>query len=196
MFNCVFTPYCTNETCDLACPRHAEILYWMKRCNLDINNPVLNSSSTKIQYVTELIKNNLNTICVFKADKPIDSANLFSYVAICNYGLGTGLNGGVYHLNFQNYIDELKRSWQTKFDSEDLMNIRIWNQSANYLIISNLEYVKFGDFESQTLLSLLQSRDKPSKSTFIILNKKEPLIGSDSVFFSRLRNKLAEVTVS
>lgn len=195
MYNCIFTPYCTNETCDLACPVHAEILYWMKRCGLDINNPILNSSTAKIQYVTNLIKQNRYTVSAFKADKPVDSAHLFSYVAICNYGLGTGLNGGVYHLNFQQYLDELKQSWQTKFDSDDLSNMRIWNQSSNYLIISNLEYVKFGDFESQTLLSLLQSRDKPDKTTFIILSKKEPLVGSDSVFFSRLKSRLAEVTV-
>lgn len=195
MFNCIFTPYCIHETCDLACPRHAEILYWMKRCRLDINNPVLNSPAAKINYVTQLIKENQNTVSAFKAEKPVDSAHLFSYVAICNYGIGTGLNGGVYHLNFQEYLDELKRSWQTKFDSEDLTNMRIWNQSANYLIISNLEYIKFGDFESQTLLALLQSRDKPDKTTFVILNKKEPLIGTDSIFFSRLKNRLEESVI-
>jgi hypothetical protein len=77
----------------------------MKRCDLDINNPVLNSPMNKIQYVTDLIRQNQNTTSVFKADKPIESAHLFSYVSICNYGLGTGLNGGIYHLNFQRYID-------------------------------------------------------------------------------------------
>jgi hypothetical protein len=74
--------------------------------------------------------------------------------------------------------------------------MKIWNQSAKYLIISNLEYIKFSDFESQTLLSLLQSRDKPDKTTFIILSKREPLVGTDSIFFSRLKHRLEEVTVS
>ena len=70
--------------------------------------------------------------------------------------------------------------------------MKIWSSAANYLIISHLDYINFKDFESQTLLGLLQSREGVKKSTFIVIPKSSNLIGSGS-FYNILCDKIGGI---
>lgn len=190
MVDCIYTPFCTYKQCDLACPIHAEISYWMERCNLDMNSSVLHESQKRLDLVKPIVENTTRPIQVIKSVTPVATADLISYYAICLYGHGTALNGGIYNLNYSEYLEETKRSWQTKYEPEDLEFMRIWSNSSDYLVISHLDYVKFNDFESQTLLNLMQSRDKPNKFTYIVIpNDLSYLVGYGS-FFKILQNKL------
>ena len=97
----------------------------------------------------------------------------------------------MYKLNFSQYLDETKKSWNTRYNSEHLEDVNIWINSSKYLVISNLGLIRFGDFESQTLLALLQQRYDTDKYTYVFLEKgKYSLLGkSDSLFYSKLKQE-------
>lgn len=194
MIDCIYSPHCTWKQCDLACPIHAEISYWMERCNIDMSNPVLKCGKQAIDKAMSIIQSREGKLSVFRSKNPDIAADTLAYCAICLHGRGTALSHGIYSLNFANYIDETKRSWQSKYEPEDLEFMRIWSNSASYLIVSGLDYVKFGDFECQTLLRLLQDRRSTTKSTYIVYGK-ENLVGS-SDFFGRLLSLLKGAEVS
>ena len=68
--------------------------------------------------------------------------------------------------------------------------------SAKLLIISNLDYVNFGDFESQTLLTLLQDRERKDVTTILVSPPPNQLVGKPtSLFFKSLRSKLSEAVI-
>ena len=46
--------------------------------------------------------------------------------------------------------------------------MRIWSESAKILVVSNTDYVSFTDFESQTLLNLIQQRQSEGLTTIIV----------------------------
>lgn len=188
MIDCIYSPYCTYKQCDLACPTHAEISYWMERCNIDMNNPVLHASPEKIKLVRNILDDN-RSIQIINANDTVLTADLICYCSICLYGKNTALNGGIYNLNYSEYIESIKRSWQTKYESEELEFMRIWSNSSDRLIISHMDYVKFNDFECQTLLTLMQSRDKPNKHTYIVVPKDLNQLYGNGHFYSILLNK-------
>lgn len=196
MFDCIYSAYCIKDDCDNACHVHAEIAYWMERCNIKINNPVLHIDTAQLNQCIDLIEGNIGKVNVYRAKNTVATADLFCYCAICKHGLGTGLNGGVYNLNFSKYIEEIRKSWQTRYESEELEFMRIWSNSAEFLIISRLDYVNFGDFESQTLLNIMQSRLHPDKSTYIIIPSEVNLLGKGDGFYPRLLKQLKEAEIS
>lgn len=196
MYDCIFTSHCTRNTCDLACSVHAEISYWMERCNIHMDNPVLLSSDDAINRAVMLIESHTGKTVSVSSKDTVFTGDLLSYVAICLHGTGTAFTNGIYKLNFSEYIDEIKRSWQTRDEPESLEFMRIWANTESYLIITGLDYVKFGDFESQTMLQLLQNRRSPNKTTFVVIPEKNSLVGSNtSGFFTQLMDQLNEVAV-
>ena len=78
-----------------------------------------------------------------------------------------------------------------KGEHEELEYIRIWIETAKVLIISHMDYVKFSDFEIQTLLNLLQSRQSGDKKTIIISPPVNRLVtsggSSSNMFFESLK---------
>ena len=124
----------------------------------------------------------------------IKVAKAFCYCAICLYGQGTAFSGGVYHLNFHKYIDEIKKSWNTRYETDWLEYARLWSMSSDYLIISHMDYIKFNDFESQTLLSILQERSKPDKTTIVVVPKLNQIVGEGN-FYATLISRLKEVAI-
>ena len=194
MNDCIYTSDCMWRQCDLACPKHAEISYWMERCGVTMDSPVLKMDSQILESAVKFVEDNTGHIKTYiTKDSTVIQAELLSYCAICLHGRGTQFSHGIYNLNFAEYLDELRQTWQTKYDSEKLQYMKIWSQSATYLIISHLDYVRFSDFECQTLLMLLQNREKPEKSTFIVTPPLSELVGNGS-FFPRLTRKLEEAS--
>lgn len=87
-----------------------------------------------------------------------------------------------------------------KSEPEDLEYTRIWTDSCKVLIVSNMDYVKFGDFESQTLLNILQSRQSSDKKTIIISPPVNRLVtggtgNSSNMFFESLKQILNSTKV-
>lgn len=192
LYDCIYSPHCTYTQCDMACPVHAEVTYWMERCGITMDNYALHASADNIQKFRNLLESGTGKINAIKAEKTVLAADLLSYCAICMYGHGTALSGGVYNLNYSEYIEEIKHSWNTREEDELLQFMKIWSSAANYLIISHLDYINFKDFESQTLLGLLQSREGAKKSTFIVIPKSSNLIGSGS-FYNILCDKIGGI---
>ena len=192
---------CIKPICDLACSEFSEFEHWSNRCGLTITNPALRANQTKILEADSLIQSarqdihndsNYIHISVYSGDKSQFMADLTSYVAICKYCRNIGFYNGVYKLNFSQYLDEIKKSWNTRNNSK-LDDIKIWIKSSKYLVICNMGLVRFGDFESQTLLSIFQERYDQEKYTILILEKgKFSLPGkSDSLFYAKLKKEIA-----
>ena len=80
-----------------------------------------------------------------------------------------------------------------KGEPEELEYMNIWARSAKILIISNFDYVNFGDFESQTLLNLLQERQNGELTTILVTPSLKTLVSSKaSIFFNSLKTRLSD----
>ena len=200
MIGCPYNNSCIKPTCDLSCSEFSEFEHWSNRCGLTMANPAISAQFEKISEVDKLIqsaKNDVDSdssyihIGVYSGEKAQLVADLTSYVVICKYCRNIGFYNGVYKLNFSQYLEEIKKSWNTRVN-EKLDDMKIWIKSSRYLIISNLGLVRFGDFESQTLLSIFQERYDREKYTILVLEKgKFSLPGkSDSLFYSKLKKEI------
>lgn len=202
MINCPYNNCCIKSFCDLSCSEYSEFMHWMNRCDLTVKNPCICASLEDICLANDLIQksiedtNNQNSnymhISVYSGDKSQYMADLTAYLAICKYCRNIGFYNGVYKLNFAKYLDEIKKSWNSRYNSEHLEDMKIWIHSSRYLIIYNLGLVRFGDFESQTLLSIFQDRYTDDKYTILALDKgKFSLPGKlDSLFYLKLKQEL------
>ena len=118
-------------------------------------------------------------------------ADLVTYCAICQNWQGSQLHCTVYNLRYSKYLDDTKASWSSSSVPSDLEYVKIWSESAKVLIISNIDYVNFGDFESQTLLNLIQSRATGDKLTIFVAPPLNMLVGKQSRFFEVFKQLLS-----
>lgn len=202
MKNCPYNNTCIKYRCDFACKSYAEFEHWANRCSITLLNPLFLSGKDKISQASRIIRkaesddisrSSYLHLGIYSGDKSQLTADLIAYLAILRYCQGSGLYHGVYKLNFSQYLDEIKKSWNTKSNSEKLEDIKIWIRSSKCLVICNLGLVRFGDFESQTLLSIFQERYDQEKYTIVVLDGgKLSLPGkADSVFYQKLKNEIA-----
>lgn len=194
MNDCIYSPYCTRKQCDLACTVRAESSYWLNRCQIPMYSSVFKSPIESIQLTRNIITKNIGKVNSVFVKNTVSASDLYCYCCICMYGQHKAFSNGIYNLNFSEYLEETKRSWKLAEEPESLEMMRIWTNSAYFLVISHLDYVQFGDFECQTLLRLIQDKEKQQTTTFIIVPKDDPLIGKGH-FFPRLQQKLKEVRV-
>lgn len=185
MHNCIFTSHCMECACDNSCPMLVETEYLLQRNGINITSPVFYKYPNKIKDIVALLDDSEGKLKGYKVDgdlTTIEAADLLTYCAICKYWKGSQLHCTVYNLRFSKYLDELKKSWNTKGDSETVEFMQIWAESAKVLIISNFDYIKFGDFESQTMLNLIQSRQASGLTTIIVTPPVSNLITGNSSF--------------
>ena len=71
---------------------------------------------------------------------------------------------------------------------------QIFIAKAKLLVISNIDYVKFGDFQAQTLLNLIHTRKTNGLQTIIVSPKLNTLVGSGP-FFDRMKTVLSGVII-
>jgi hypothetical protein len=195
MHNCIFTPYCLELFCDKSCPILAETSYLLERNDISMTSNVFRASDNDINKMVNILDNSSGKLVVdvVKGVSTIEEAELLTYCAICRNWRGSQLHCNVYNLKYSKYVDELKKSWSTREDPESLEYMKIWSETAKVLVVSNLDYVNFGDFESQTLLNLIQSRQISKLTTIIVTPPINMLISSKSSrFFSLLANQLSE----
>ncbi len=195
MHNCIFTPHCTEYFCDKSCPAFAEVSYLLERNKLLDNTQVYMASQKDIDIVSNKIdksKGNVSTMVVPAGKTSSEYADLVTYCAICKNWKGSQLHVNVFNLRYSSYLEDLKKSW-TNGTNDDLEYIQIWTRSAKVLIISNLDFVDFKDFESQTLLSILQDRASENYTTIVITPPISSLISTKSgVFFNALKQMLKD----
>ena len=198
MHNCIFTAHCTENMCDNSCPMLVETSYLLERNNISMKSHVFHSLNNKnyIENATKILQDANHELRVVVSTDTVSCSEMLTYCAICLNWPGSRLHCNVYNLRYSAYLEELKRSWTTKVEPESLEYMKIWSTSAKVLIISNIDYVNFGDFESQTLLSLLQTRENTGQTTIIVSPEMNSLVGkSTSAFFLRLRDKLSKAVI-
>ena len=100
-----------------------------------------------------------------------------------------------YHLLFSKYIQSVQAGWSGK-KSDETEYMDIWSKSCNVLVVSDVDYVNFKDFQSQALLQLMQDREREGKTTVIFCPRLDSLSGSGKLFnllVSKLRNIMRTV---
>lgn len=195
MKSCIFSAHCTEPICDLACPSLVETTYLLERNGLDLSNSVFNSSSKQRTEICNLLDKLDGKLTVIESSDTITLSNLITYCAICKHWKGNRLHCNIYHLKFSNHLDAIQQSWNTKDIPENLEYEQIWSSTAKILVISNIDYVQFKEFQSQTLLNLIHNRLTNNLSTIIVSPKLNTLIGT-GMFFNKLQSMLRGAVVS
>lgn len=195
MHNCLFTAHCLENTCDQSCPILAETSYLLERNDISFDSFVFSAPKIDLyqaeKFLDTAIDSDLSTYIVKGGLDSVRCTELLTYVAICKFWKGSRLHCNVYNLKYSKYLEDLKASWGYRSEPEDLQYSKIWIESAKILIISNLDYVNFGDFECQTLLNLLQLRRSSKLCTIVISPPISQLVSTKSSrFFSLLNQQL------
>ena len=191
MNDCIFSAHCTESICDRACSRYVQTSYLLERNGIKPSSLVFKRSAQNIEICIDTLEEAKGKLKMVEANQSSAKAELLTYCAICQNWQNRRLHCNVYNLKFSKFLEETKRSWSSKGDSDDLEYMRIWAKSASVLIISNIDFVNFNDFESQTLLNLLSERQDPELTTIVVGPKINMLVGK-GLFFSRLQQILAE----
>lgn len=194
MHNCIFTAHCTENVCDMSCPRLVETSYLLERNNISMTSHVFKQGPKDIATATNILNAAKGTMKVTVSRDTVRGAELLTYCAICQHWQGSRLHCNVYNLRYSKYIEEIKKSWTTKIESEELEYMKIWSNSAKVLIISNIDFVNFNDFESQTLLNLLQARSSDEYTTVVVSPDTNMLVGKGS-FFVHLQRIFARAVI-
>ena len=194
MNNCIFSGHCIKEQCDQSCPTLTETTFLMEQNGIGLNSSVFHSDPALLNKYTKIIENTEHTVQTIIAKNTNNVAELLTYCGICKYWRGCRLSPVVYNLKLSQYLDSIQGSWSASANTDDLEYQKIWIGKAKLLIISNIDYVNFKDFQCQTLLNILQSRDKPEFSTIIVSPTTQALVGS-GLFFSRLQETLSRTKV-
>lgn len=192
MYDCIFTSHCTESFCDKSCPNLVETSYLLERNNIDMSSEVFKEFYSQLdEMLVDLSKDESGIQTFFANSKDsVRVAEFITYCEICKNWKGSRLHCTVYNLKFSKYLDDTKKSWSMKGEPEDLEYVRIWIDTCKVLVISHMDYVKFGDFETQTLLNLLQSRQSGDKKTILVsppLNRLVTAGGTANMFFDSLK---------
>lgn len=193
MQNCIFSGHCSKQVCDKSCPTLAETTYLLERNKISMNSEVFHADPKRLVKMANIVDSSEGTLRTVITKNTVQDADLLSYIAICRNWKGSRLHCTVYNLRYSQYIEMMKKSWSSKSETSELEYMRIFSSSAKVLIISNIDYVNFRDFECQTLLTLLQSRSGGEYTTIIVSPPVTSLVG-DSPFFGRLTEIIKEAT--
>lgn len=194
MNNCIFGPHCTQFDCDKSCPILVETSYLLERNGILMNSPVFSQDMKYVEYYMRQLDKASGSFGVIYAQDTVAASDLLTYCAICRNWKGSQLHCTVYNLRYSKYLEMLKMSWNTRIEPQELEYMRIWSNSAKVLVISHVDFVNFGDFESQTLLNLIQSRSNPSQTTILVSPELKNLVGKGS-FFDLLKSKMKDKEV-
>lgn len=199
MYNCIFTGHCIEEQpCNMSCPALAQTSYLLERNDIRMNSPVFKLSEDElIKYYDILNKSTGKTTSAIVSNGEFTNiaADALTYCAICENWRGSQLYCTVYNLKFAQYLETLQNSWSFGSDTSDKVEqVKLWIAHARVLIVSNLDFVNFKDFQSQTLLSLLQSRVGADLTTIVVTPPITSLVG-EGRFFSALSNILTKQKV-
>lgn len=193
MNKCMFTGHCIKSACDQSCPAYVESSFLLEQNGIGFNSSVFHADPSLLNKYNKVVANAEGKLQTVTSENTNAAAELLAYCGICKYWKGSRLHTAVYTLKLSQHIDGIQGSWSNKSNLDDLEYQKIWMSKAKLLIISNIDFINFKDFQCQTLLSLLQERDKPELGT-IIVAPKQPIVGT-GLFFSRLQDTIKRTTV-
>ena len=194
MNNCIFTGHCINKICDQSCPDLAQANWLLEQSGISINSPVFNTSPQAIAKYSKILNESEGKLITILDKNTNATAELITYCGICKYWKHSRLNTVVYNLKLSQYLDDIQGSWSARANTDELEYKQIWANKAKLLIISNIDYINFKDFQCRTLLSLLQARDKPDFTTVIVSPPINSLVGGEQ-FFIKLQKILSETAI-
>ena len=199
MHNCIFNGHCIEEQpCNTSCPVLVQTSYLLERNDIKMTSPVFKMSDTVLNKYYNILHNSTSkttSVVVPSGEFTNQTADALTYCAICENWRGSQLHCTVFNLKFAQYVETIQGSWSFNDDSSDrLSQLKIWVANARVLIISNLDFVNFKEFQSQTLLSLLQSRVGTDLTTIVVTPPVSSLVG-EGQFFSRLTSLLTKQKV-
>jgi len=199
MYNCIFNGHCMEEQpCNTSCPALAQTSYLLERNDIKMTSPVFKLSDSEVSRYYDILHTSLGkttSVVVPSGEFTNQTADALTYCAICENWRGSQLHCTVYNLKFAQYLETLQSSWSFGNDANDAVSqMKIWVSHARVLIVSNLDFINFKDFQSQTLLSLLQSRIGIDLTTIVVTPTISSLVG-EGQFFARLTNILTKQKV-
>ena len=194
MNNCIFSGHCIKASCDQSCPAFVESSFLLEQNGIGMNSAVFHTNPAMLKKYNDIIANNEGRLQTVIAKSTNTGAELLTYCGVCKYWKGSRLHTIVYNLKLSQYLDSVQNSWSANTSKDDLEYQEIWLSKAKLLIISNIDFVNFKDFQCQKLLSLLQSREKPELGTIIVSPPTQSLVGS-GLFFNRLQETLGRTIV-
>jgi hypothetical protein len=176
-----------NAFCDKSCPTYTESSYLLERNSIDTSSDVFTQGKESISYCENVLSQAEGKLLVVPSKSTADLANNLTYCAVCHNWKGSQLRCAVYNLKFYHYLELVKKSWSNTTNTTELDYMNIFAKKAKVLIISNLDYVNFKNFECQTLLQLIQARN--NLSTILITPPISSLVG-EGPFFGNLSEQL------
>lgn len=194
MNNCIFGSGCIKEVCDKSCPTLVETSYLLERNDISMQNQVFCASRKEKVKTISILRKASGKLCTVISDNTIKTGTLLAYCEVCENWQGNRLHCNVYHLRFSNHLDSIQQSWSAKDIPEQLEYEQIWTATAKILIISNLDFVQFKDFQAQTLLNIIHNRMNKGLTTIIVCPKLNTLVGS-GMFYQRLLSILGEAVL-
>lgn len=194
MNKCMFTGHCIKSMCDQSCPAFVESSFLLEQNGIGINSNVFHADPVLLTKYNKIVENSEGKLQTVIAKNTNSVAELLAYCGVCKYWKGSRLHTTVYNLKLSQYLEGIQNSWSNASNQDDLEYQKIWVSKAKLLIISNIDFVNFKDFQCQTLLTLLQSRDKPEFGTIIVSPPTQSLVGG-GLFFNRLQETLGRTTV-
>ena len=196
MYKCIFSGHCVESQCDKSCPILAQTSYLLDRNEIAMNNAVFKMGESSIAKYTSILSQCRGEIkTVIEPSSTSFVADALTYCSICENWKGSQLHYTVFNLKFSKYLEQIQKSWSPNNDSSQAEYLKIWATTAKVLIISNIDYVNFKEFQSQTLLSLINDRSNPDLTTIIVSPPLSGLVG-DGPFFSKLVDMLGRQKVN
>ena len=196
MYKCIFSGHCVESQCDKSCPILAQTSYLLDRNEIAMNNAVFRLGKSEIEkYANVLAKSKGEIRTYISTSSTSVAADALTYCAICENWKGSQLHCTVYNLKFSRYIEQVQKSWSASDGNSPVDYIDIWATTAKVLIISNIDYVNFKDFQSQKLLALLEKRSNPDLTTIVVSPPLSGLVG-DGPFFLKLNEMLGRQKVN
>ena len=196
MYNCIYSGRCfQNFRCDKSCPTLAQTSYLLERNKIPMNSHVFKCKPETLDRCNSILEKSRGKVTCVIDQSTVQIADILTYCGICETWKGSQLHCTTYNLRFSTYIDALQKSWgYNSSDSTEAEYMKIWADTAKILIVSNIDYVNFKDFQCQTLLSLMQSRSSSELTTIIVSPPIKSLVG-DGQFFARLQEILTKQKV-
>ena len=166
---CPFSSQCERAFCDYSCGKNVLFDVMMKKSEIKPQDVGAISVKLRDKVKQDLAKFKGSTIYITANRGNKMLGDIYAWLAACKLCPYYGSDVTVYHLKYSKYLEQLRQSWATKYEPEELIEARCFVNTARVLVVSSLEYVQYKDFESQTLFSLLGERSYNRDFTTIVI---------------------------
>lgn len=166
---CPFSSQCERAFCDYSCGKNVLFDVMMKKSEIKPHDVGAISVKLRDKVKQDLAKFKGCTIYITANRGNKMLGDIYAWLAACKLCPYYGSDVTVYHLKYSKYLEQLRQSWATKYEPEELIEARCFINTARVLVVSSLEYVQYKDFESQTLFSLLGERSYNRDFTTIVI---------------------------